>query len=152
MLFDCSSGSRFLPAYIEATEMVNNGTIGQIEHISSFQLLSAGNVLRLSNLNLGGSIALDIGIYGLHAVLTAVNFSKPIEFKVVGHKLTENSTDCTAGAVMKFSNGVTGSMVMTSIVSPLVNEKLSHVDYIGTKGIDHSIVIQSMILISVFLF
>jgi len=126
--------SRFLPAYEQATEMINNGTIGEIEHISSHHLLTGANIKRLSNIKLGGSTTLDIGIYSLHAILTAVNFTRPIELKVVGKKLTENSTDSTVAGVVKFPNQVTGSFVMTFNTSKLVNEKLSEVVYIGTEG------------------
>ena len=126
--------SRFLPCYELATEMIQNGTIGEIEHINSMHLLTGANLKRLSNINLGGSITLDIGIYSLHAILTAVNFSLPIELKVVGKKLGENSTDCTVSGVMKFANQVTGSFVMTSHTNQLTNQEISGVNYIGTKG------------------
>lgn len=126
--------SRFLPSYILATELIQNGTIGQIEHISAYQLLAGATIKRLSNLALGGSIALDIGIYSLHAIETAVNFTKPTEFKVVGRKFANHTADCTVAGVMKFENGVTASFVMTGVANQMANEKLSHVVYIGTKG------------------
>lgn len=127
--------SRFLPAYELATEMINNGTIGELEHVSVHHLLSGGkNVKRLMNINLGGSITLDIGVYSLHAILTAVNFTKPSELKVVGKKLSDSSADYTVAGVMSFPDKVTASFVMTSNTNRETNQKLSQAIYVGTRG------------------
>lgn len=127
--------SRFLPAYVQATEMINNGTIGELEHVSVHHLLSGGaNVKRLMNINLGGSITLDIGVYSIHAILTAVNFTKPTELKVVGKKLTDKAADHSVAGVMSFPGKVTASFVMTASTSRETNQRLSAAEYIGTKG------------------
>ena len=124
-----------MPAYELATEMINNGTIGELEHVSVHHLLSGGrNVKRLMNINLGGSITLDIGVYSIHAILTAVNFTNPTELKVVGKKLTENSADHTVAGVMSFPGRVTASFVMTASTSRETNERLSQAVYVGSKG------------------
>ena len=115
--------------------MINNGTIGELEHVSVHHLLSGGrNVKRLTNINLGGSITLDIGVYSLHAILTAVNFTKPDELKVVGKKLTENAADHTVAGVMSFPGRVTASFVMTASTNRDTNKRLSQVIYVGSNG------------------
>lgn len=96
--------------------------------------MTGATIERLSNIKLAGGVSLDIGIYSLHAILTAVNFTKPEKFQVVGRKLAENSTDCTVSGVMQFSSGTTGSFVMTNVATQLTNENLSHVIYIGRSG------------------
>ena len=64
---------------------------------------------------------LDIGVYGLNAILTAVNYQLPTKVKAVGNHYPNTNdgnekSECTVAAALEFPGNVTASLLLTGAV------------------------------------
>lgn len=101
--------SRFLPSYQFLRQQLAEKAIGDIVHVNvSFGIPIAG-VERVAKKALGGSTVLDIGVYCIHLILTAMGGQAPKEIKAVGH-LNSDGVDESVSAALKYDNGVTAVM------------------------------------------
>lgn len=79
---------------------------------------------------------LDVGVYGMNAVLQPLKYIRPTEVKAVGrrHSNKPSSPDRTITIGMRFPNEVVASISLSSSTPQSANRAINHVLYVGSKG------------------
>ena len=126
--------SRFNPAIRLAKELIDQGTIGEVRHITAdFGFKKDYDPKsRLYDLALGGGSILDVGIYPLFLALFILG--KPDTIQAVS-KLAPTGADESCGFTLHYKYGATAQLFSSMIV-----ETRKDAEICGTRG---SIVIQT---------
>jgi predicted dehydrogenase len=126
--------SRFNPAVNMAKELIEQGTIGEVRHITAdFGFKKDYDPKsRLYDLALGGGSILDVGVYPLFLALFILG--KPDSIQTTAH-LAPTGADESCGFTLKYKYGATAQLFSSMIV-----ETRKDAEICGTKG---SIVIQT---------
>lgn len=136
-MFDCAKANnvflmealwtRFIPSFIEAKRLIENGEIGEVKSIiADFGFRSnAEPSSRVFNPKLGGGSLLDVGIYPIFLALNILG--KPNVIKAVAN-LNEQGTDDTCGMIFQYENTV------ANLTSSLVTNQKVEATIFGTTG------------------
>jgi predicted dehydrogenase len=126
--------SRFNPAVIMAKELVEDGTIGEVRHITAdFGFKKDYDPKsRLYDLALGGGSILDVGVYPLFLALFILG--KPDGIQTSAH-LAPTGADESCGFTLTYKYGATAQLFSSMIVATRKDAEIC-----GTKG---SIIIQT---------
>lgn len=137
-MFDCAKANnvflmealwtRFVPSFIKAKTLVENGTIGEVKNIVAdfcFRSSSFDPSGRLFNPNLGGGSILDVGIYPIFLAVSILG--KPNNIKAVAN-LNEQKTDDSCGMLFDYGNA------MASLTSSVVVKQPVEATIFGTTG------------------
>ncbi|KAI1294787.1 Trans-1,2-dihydrobenzene-1,2-diol dehydrogenase [Halotydeus destructor] len=121
--------SRFLPSTLFAMDQLHvKKAIGDVTHVAVTCGSNLDSFERVAKKELGGSTVLDLGVYCINAILMAFHNEKPSDIKAIGY-LNDDGVDTTVSAVLKFTNGVSGSLTTHAKVN-LPNEAT----ITGTEG------------------
>jgi len=120
--------TRFLPAILEAREIVRRGEIGDLMDIrADFCYRTApGEVARLYLPELAGGSLLDVGVYGLHFAALFLGY-EPEVITALAH--TQGGVDLHTSVLLKYRNGA-----MANISSAISLTKPETACLYGTKG------------------
>jgi len=119
--------SRTLPSYQKISQVIADGTIGEVKNVvSTFGF--AIDAPRLLKKDMGGGTILDLGIYTIQIAQLAMQAEKPSKIAAIGH-LNDEGVDVAISASMMYSRGRTATLV-TSSQAKLSNDAV----IIGTKG------------------
>jgi predicted dehydrogenase len=136
-MFDCAKANnvflmealwtRFVPSFIEAKRLIQNGEIGEVKSIiADFGFRSnAEPSSRVFNPKLGGGSLLDVGIYPIFLALNILG--KPNVIKAVAN-LNEQGTDDTCGILLQYENTV------ANLTSSLITNQKVEATIFGTTG------------------
>ncbi len=136
-MFDCAKANnvflmealwtRFIPSFIKAKELVENGTIGEVKNIvADFGFRSNHSPeSRIFNPKLGGGSILDVGIYPIFLAVTILG--KPNAIKAFA-KMNEQQTDNACNMIFEYENA------MASLMSSLVANQQVEATIFGTEG------------------
>ena len=136
-MFDCAKANnvflmealwtRFIPSFIKAKKLIENGTIGEVKNIiADFGFRSnLSPESRVFNPKLGGGSILDVGIYPIF--LTTSILGKPNAIKAFAN-LNEQKTDDACNMVFDYGNA------MASLTSSLVANQPIEATIFGTTG------------------
>lgn len=119
--------TRFLPAIIEAQEVVNRGEIGEILSIEAGYCYAMPRQANRNYLNeLAGGSLLDVGVYGLH--FAAIFLGNSPE-KIVALSNTDGQVDIHTNILLKYKSGA-----IANITSAIGVKKPANAFIYGTKG------------------
>ena len=120
----------FLPLYARLHSIIQQGTIGEIKHIScQYGFVATGaRKDRKFNSGLGGGALLDIGIYNL-GFLRIICGQDPQNVETLKVNLNEYGTDDYSCLKFKYSDGLTAESVQT-----IGHELKRNARIEGTKG------------------
>lgn len=120
----------FLPLYARLHSIIQQGTIGEIKHIScQYGFVATGaRKDRKFNSGLGGGALLDIGIYNL-GFLRIICGQDPQNVEILKVNLNEYGTDDYSCLKFKYSDGLTAESVQTIGQELKRNARIE-----GTKG------------------
>ena len=120
----------FLPLYARLHSIIQQGTIGEIKHIScQYGFVATGaRKDRKFNSGLGGGALLDIGIYNL-GFLRIICGQDPQNVETLKVNLNEYGTDDYSCLKFKYSDGLTAESVQTIGQELKRNARIE-----GTKG------------------
>lgn len=121
--------TRFLPSFLKAKELIDEGEIGEVSVIESDFCLQAPYDVegRLFNQMLGGGALLDIGIYPVFASLEF--FSKPVSIHAMSTK-SNTGVDSSCSMIFKHKDDKM-SVLFCSIITTGRTETLIH----GSEGL-----------------
>jgi predicted dehydrogenase len=120
--------TRFIPSFIKAKELVDDGIIGEVKLIESDFCFNApmDESGRVFNPELGGGALLDIGIYPIFIALELGGDIKNIKAMT---SFARTGVDSMCNILAEHKNGVM-SVLLSSILNPGKVESVIH----GTKG------------------
>ncbi|KAL3284609.1 hypothetical protein HHI36_018763 [Cryptolaemus montrouzieri] len=121
--------SRCFPAYSKVCELIDNGSIGDIQFVYVNFGIDNKYLSRLVKKELGGGAILDLGCYCLQFIQFVLRGLQPTKI-VVNGSLNKYDVDGTSGALISYPGGKLGSLACSSDIM-LSNEAIIH----GTEGI-----------------
>lgn len=136
-MFDCAKANnvflmealwtRFIPSFIKAKELVENGAIGEVKNIvADFGFRSSADAdSRVFNPSLGGGSILDVGIYPIFLATSILG--KPQNIKAIAN-LNAQKTDDSCGMLFDYGNA------MANLTSSLVANQKVEATIFGTTG------------------
>ncbi|MEJ0029009.1 MAG: Gfo/Idh/MocA family oxidoreductase [Bacteroidota bacterium] len=132
--FSKECGRVSTPAVVMAKELIEQGTIGEVRHMTAdFGFKKEYDPQsRLYDLALGGGSILDVGVYPLFLALFILG--KPDKIQATAH-LAPTGADESCGFTLHYKYGATAQLFSSMIV-----ETRKDAEICGTRG---SIVIQS---------
>lgn len=121
--------SRFNPAIIKAKQLVDDGAIGDVKHLSAdFGFQKAYDpATRLYDLALGGGATLDVGVYPLFFALFVLGRPKSIS---VSAQLAPTGADESCSASLTFDGGAIAQLYSSMVVETKKEALIS-----GTNGL-----------------
>lgn len=120
--------TRFLPAIIEAQEIINRGEIGTIKNIQADFCYNYpyDRDCRVYNPKLAGGGLLDVGVYCLHFASVFLG-DNPEKITAVGEVI--NGIDCQANYLLQYQNGA-----IANLSSAVTAQKPATAYIYGTDG------------------
>jgi len=120
--------SRTLPSYKKISQVIKDGTIGEVKNVVATFGFPLARVERLMKKDMGGGTILDLGIYTVQIAQLAMAAEKPSKIAATGH-MNEEGVDLGISASMVYSEGRSATIV-TSAEAKLPCDAV----IVGTKG------------------
>lgn len=123
--------TRFLPAILEAQEIVKRGTIGEVLsiHADFCYASEAAEEPKLYQNHMAGGSLLDVGVYALHLVSMFLG-NQPES--ICAASRIESGVDCHTSVLLSYSNGA-----IATVSSAISLRKREDAYIYGTKGYIH---------------
>lgn len=99
--------TRFLPAMDAIFEVINNGTLGEIDLLVADHSQYLPHIARLAEHKLGGGALLDLGIYPISLAHRIFGNPQSITARAT---LTDQKVDGTTSMIFEYANGAHASM------------------------------------------
>jgi len=120
--------TRFFPVVDRMREEIANKTIGDLNFFNSNFILPIKDVARCREKELGGGLALDVGIYPIQLACLAFDHEKPMKITASGHQF-ENGVDSAGTIILLYSGNR-----MATISFSCFGAFFAPTFIVGTKG------------------